>query len=146
MKQMMRLIRLLWYDFNQSVWRGKKKLLLLVGVGVVSCLWFERELLSLGNLGIYPSPTLGDYLFYIFCGVIFYANEELRILPQIWLLFQIYLLFLVCSYLSSCLKREGQQSLIRAGSRRFWWGICSSVSGRRRRFLWGILRCFCVIR
>lgn len=122
MKQIMNFIRLLWYDLKRSVWQGKKKLILLIGVGMVSCLWFERELVSLSNFGIYPNPTLGDYFFYIFCGVIFYANEELRVLPQIWLLFQIYLLFLVCSYPSSCLKREGQQSLIRAKSRTFWWG------------------------
>ena len=114
-------VNLLWYDIQRGCLENKKKILLLLGIGVASCLWFESSLKNLYAVGYYADATLGDYLFYIFCGINYYSNAEGNLLPQIWLLYQIYIMFLSAYYPYSCLHGMGQQSWIRSNNRVVWW-------------------------
>lgn len=121
MMDIMEIGRLLLFDLRLFFSTSKKKILLLVFIVLVSCLWFDMAVRNLQVMGVYPEIYLGDYFFYAFSGIDYYVNTENFYLPELWVVMQFYFLFLVCSFPFGNLYDYGQQILLRSGKRKYWW-------------------------
>ena len=117
--------RLAGYDLYMSLQKHKKKFVLVFLIGIIACLWMEHAVRLLEAIYLYPRVTLGDYLFYLLKGVQFYGRTEWYELPEVWLIFQTMLLFLMISYPFEDANTVGQQVMIRTRSKGQWWlGKC----------------------
>lgn len=79
--------------------------------------------------------TVGDFIFHLFCGLPLPQSirEDAFHLPTIWLQVLACPVYLNMSYPLSDLTKEGEQILIRSGSRKQWflskcvWNLCASI-------------------
>ena len=121
--------RILLHDLRRGILR--KRLL-------IPCIQFMLLYLFywLGRRGMYGSLSPADYLFYAFSGIprvdVFRADSFH--LPTIWLQIMACPLYLNLSYPLSDLTKEGEQILVRSGSRVRWflskciWNLSSSLT------------------
>ena len=121
----MRFFKLLKYDLCYGVFSIKSliKFLILVVFFAVACFEFSGMIYNVSSYDNVSGASLGDWLFYIFGGVKEYIPlpNETFVVPHLWILNHLLILYFTLHYASDDLSGVGQQMIYRAGGRIKWW-------------------------
>lgn len=122
----MKLTKLIAYDIQQGIIRNLVKLLPVVIILVLEFVLYTQNAVTGISEGFLPesaTPTTGNYLSVIFCGIPEYvpSNRDVFPVPFLWLLFFIYLHYSMSAYPKSDIYGFGQQVILKAGNRCYWW-------------------------
>lgn len=121
MKNVRRIGQLLLYDLKVSIRSSWIKLLILAAITLAACMWLALDIESIRSLGFNPSPSYGDYVFYLFAGINYYPMDTQYPLPDIWLFIYVFFFYFTAYYPFNRMMDMGQQVLIRGEKRWIWW-------------------------
>ena len=121
--------RLVVCEFRRGIIRKVQLLAVLQFLFLSFFFWISKRNLA-------EKPLLGDYLFYFFCGIPPIQNNQSGTfsLPTMWLQIFACALYVNLSYPLCDLTKEGEQILVRCGSRRKWymskciWNLSASIA------------------
>ena len=121
----MRFFKLIKYDLGYGIFNIKNliKYILIITIFSVSCFDFNGAIISLGVSMDIAGVSIGDWLLYIFGGIKEYSplSGESFVLPYLWILNHLLILYFTLHYASDDLSGVGQQMIYRAGGRIKWW-------------------------
>ncbi len=121
----MRFFKLIKYDLGYGIFNIKNliKYILIITIFSVSCFDFNGAIISLGVSMDIAGVSIGDWLLYMFGGIKEYSplSGESFVLPYLWLLNHLLILYFTLHYASDDLSGIGQQMIYRAGGRIKWW-------------------------